>query len=347
MQHKVGGAFEVRSKAGAAGWLRWCYARTWALTRGRRYLSSFVLGAVASAGAFYGMLAGLAALDRLPPPPVNGTLCIDEKFAWLRTDPERLKAGVLAVGSSVTLRNLDFGALSPEARAAAGGFLNGATCYLRLNQTRFLTNFYLDQQPRFHTVLTIIAPRDFSHCSTNPTEFFDRELLTKYLHREVNGWWLYFRNFRPRFFLRDVVMLPQEREEFDPYGSGPLVNDEPIIWQLATPDPSCYGELRRLADELHGRGAQLVVVTAPVMPAWLAADSSNVATEKVFESGIRAALAGSSAVLIDKGWQAPTNGFADPLHLQWPAVAGFTRFVWNEALRNGARMTAPTAAAVP
>jgi hypothetical protein len=53
-------------------------------------------------------LFGLHLAGRLPPPPVTGTWCIDEKMASLRSSAEIHNARIVAVGSSVTMRSLDF-----------------------------------------------------------------------------------------------------------------------------------------------------------------------------------------------------------------------------------------------
>ena len=90
----------------------------------------FVL--VASAGFAVG-LRWLERQELAPPPPFVGTDCIDGKLAFLK-DAELDRAELVAVGSSVTMRNLD---LAVFARSGSVP-LNAAPCYLYAGQTAFL-----------------------------------------------------------------------------------------------------------------------------------------------------------------------------------------------------------------
>src|SRR4051794_19185838 len=72
-------------------------------------------------------LTALAAVDCLPPPPITATNCIDKKFKFLHETDIR-DPSLLAVGSSVTLRNLDFSILEDHYGGKVKP-LNAAPCY--------------------------------------------------------------------------------------------------------------------------------------------------------------------------------------------------------------------------
>src|SRR3954451_9264731 len=170
-------------------------------------------------------LAALAAMDRLPAPPVTATSCIDEKFKFLH-ETEIRNPGLLAVGSSVTWRNLDL-SIFAEHYGKDLEPLNAAPCFLYVNQTAYLTDFLLDNMPSVKSVMSVFSMRDFSACSTSPTAFFRTEDVESYIFDGYPAWHLYLKNFRPGAFVRDVINLPAMRSRenasaplvMDPYGS--------------------------------------------------------------------------------------------------------------------------------
>jgi hypothetical protein len=306
--------------------------------RMRSYLAAFVAGIALSIVLFYGALAALLTLDRLPSPPVSGTWCIDSRFAWLKEGLPLKQANLVAVGSSTTWRNLDLDVVSTEPKDA--GVVNASPCFLTLNQTRYLTEYYLQRAPVVKTFLTVLTPRDFEGCSRNPTAFFDPEIADPYIDGQVSPWWLYFRNFRFRDILLHAVYASDRRHElkYDRHGSGPLFRAVPDTGRPFKPEPSCYSQLTRLASLLEGKGVQFIAVLFPVMPAWAERHDPSGVAQASFKSAVQGALSPSRAILVDgmTRWRVPNSAFADPVHLQWPETAAFTRFIWNEARRRGA-----------
>lgn len=308
-----------------------------------RYLLGFSAGFLLCLVGFVGTIALLASAQRLPAPPVSGTYCIDEKLAWLKNNPDLFKSNMIAVGSSVTWRNLDFSVLSSGTRSTLGGVVNAAPCFLRANQTRFLVEYLLRRRPEIHTVMTILSPRDMEVCSTTPAAFFDQSIADSYFDGKVPDMWIYFRNFRASSFFGDIVRLPSRRQAeliYDQFGSGPLTVDKPDLWYPFYPEASCYRELRNLAFDLRARNVQFLVVTFPVMPDWTKYHDPLAETQTSFHKDLQAALADSGAVVVDSqmNYHLPTSAFADPVHLQWSHVADFTRYIWDEARRAGARL---------
>jgi hypothetical protein len=306
--------------------------------RSRSYLAAFVVAMILSVVFFYTALGVLRAMDRLPPPPVSGTWCIDSRFAWLRDNPDWKNAGLLAVGSSTTWHNLDFAVISSKKDERR--VFNVAPCFLTVNQTRYLTEFLLNRASRPETIMMVLTPRDFQGCSRNPTAFFDPDLVDQFLAGKVNRAWLRFRNFRFEDVFFHAIYADERRAQvqFDEFGSSPLVSEVPDTGLPFKPESSCYLELTGLATLLESRGVQFIAVTFPVMQGWAARNDRSGTTQAQFESGIESALAPTKAILVDgmANWRVPDSAFADPVHLQWPETAAFTRFVWNEALQQGA-----------
>src|SRR5690606_2462792 len=95
----------------------------------RRFLEYFVGLLALGVLAFLAMLYVLNAAGSLPAAPITATYCIDEKFKYL-AEQDLDDVDVLAVGSSVTWRNLDMRPL--VARGLADNPINAAPCYLHM-----------------------------------------------------------------------------------------------------------------------------------------------------------------------------------------------------------------------
>jgi hypothetical protein len=312
------------------------------------YLAAFAATLILSFVVFYLVLGALALVGRLPAPPVSGTLCVDKKLAWLKDRRDELQAGVIAVGSSVTMRDLDFSEIPEETRRTSGGTINAAPCSLQLGQTRFLTTFLLDHQPTTHTVLTILAGFDFENCTTTPKAFFDSRIAAEFLYKynRIGTFWIYYRNFRPSSFLLDVQRQGQSWDPFDAFGSAPLTTDGPDFqhpfMRPYKPEAACFEELRGMANDLKRRSVQFIVVTFPTMPRWAQEYDPVGEMRAAFTTNVRSAVSGTDAILVDAGtsYSLPTGAFTDPAHLQWRETGRFTRFVWEQARQLGARLPA-------
>lgn len=273
-------------------------------------------------------LAALSALGRLPAPPITATNCIDEKFKFLHETTIRSPT-LLAVGSSVTWRNLDFSQLKARYGEEIRP-LNAAPCYLYANQTAFMTDFLLDNMPSVRTVLSVFSMRDFSQCRNSPTEFFRPGDARGYVFDGSPAWHLYFKNFRPLAFVRDVIALPDMRSGraadatlvMDRYGSGPFVLPHPEIRDDFELDESCLDHLGRMSEDLAARGVDFIVVLMPLMPAWRDAYDPGGVRDARFRSAVADELAGTRTVLIDaqEGLRLDNRNFTDHAHLQWPSV---------------------------
>jgi hypothetical protein len=283
---------------------------------------------------------GLWALNkagRLPAPPLTATFCIDEKFKFMR-DAVAQKPDVLAVGSSVTWRNLDFSTLE----GATGEVLrplNGAPCFLKIHETAFLTEFYLDNMPSVANVVSVVAMRDFKNCTSSPA-FFDKATARRYVFDGWPAWHLYFLNFRPKLFLRDVITIQTMRSgsdvrntlNMDRYGSGPLFITPPEIRGNMVTTPECFDHLEAMARSLAARNVTWSVVLLPPMPAWLKAYDPAGARDQEWRGTVAKRLEATGAILID-GRDGPTTHdrhFSDPVHLHWSSVSRFTAWAFQQ-----------------
>ncbi|MGH8580043.1 MAG: hypothetical protein ACREVK_07970 [Gammaproteobacteria bacterium] len=269
-------------------------------------------------------LKTLERMDRLPPPPFTATHCIDDTFRFLH-GADLSDITLLAVGSSVTARSLDAGALQrhygPGVKA-----INAAPCYLQMNQIAFLTDFYLKHLPHVKTVLSVFAMRDFSECASNPTEFFDVNEAGEYIFERRSLFYLYFKNFRPPRFVRSVLNPP--RTERDQYGWAPF-ETEPDAREDVFLDQTCLAHLQRMSDKLAQRNIDFVAVLLPPMPAWLNQYDPAGARDQAYRFAVAAHVDPEHTLLIDtaKDLKLGDQHFTDPAHLQRHSVALLMQYI--------------------
>src|SRR5262249_9381406 len=128
----------------------------------RRFIVWLVAALVGGVVCFAAMLGVLAHIGRLPPPPLTADACIDEKFKFL-AEHDILDTDFIAVGSSVTWRNLDMSVFRLGSLAKRP--LNAAPCYLHVSETAYYAEFLLKHLRSGKTRLPVVAPRDFGHLS--------------------------------------------------------------------------------------------------------------------------------------------------------------------------------------
>jgi hypothetical protein len=306
----------------------------------RRFLAVFFV--VALTGVV-GMAASVAALGRaglLTAPPITGTACLNEKFAFLRTAPLADQT-FLAVGSSATWRNLDMAVL--ERRLPGARAINAASCYLHVDQTAHLAEFLLQRMPRVDTVLAVLVPRDFEACPPHETAFFEPQLAAAYLSGSAPAWVPYVTGFRPLWLLREAWRIRKERvlddarATQDAHGSSVLHRPAGYFPELKF-DPRCEEGLSRLEAAAAARGARLVVATLPTAPRWAAAFDPDGALVEAWTRGVASSLRLADSVLID-GRALDWNDarFADPVHVLHPNHTHFTAFLADALARQGGR----------
>jgi len=298
----------------------------------QRFLEYLVTFLALGVLALLGMLYVLNAIGSLPPPPVTATYCIDEKFKFL-AERDLDDVDLLAVGSSVTWRNLD---MTPfAAKGIAERPINAAPCYLHMDQVAFLARFLLDHLDRVKTVVSVVAPRDFANCNEAERAFFSPDRAAPYVFEGASPLYVYITNFRPTPFLRDAWHIAEKRSSpkvfgplfMDGYGSGPIEGTS--TWSPPPRfDGTCFDALADFEAMLAERGVRLVLVSFPSSPDWLAAHDPHGDVTREFESRLRASLSDDGSLF------QPSAAFAfdrsryfDYVHLQWEGAQEFSSTV--------------------
>jgi hypothetical protein len=311
-----------------------------------RRLSSyrqFVLGFFAllaiGVASFGIMLWVLSLAGTLPPPPLTATSCIDEKFKFLAERDIR-NADLIAVGSSVTWRNLDMSAFRRKGLAQKP--LNAAPCYLHLSETAYYTEFLLQHMKKVRTVVSVVAPRDFERCARSKEEFFSARLASAYVFGSLPPFPVYFANFRPIDFVKDILHIKRMRTDpnyqfsvvMDQYGSGPVHArstwlPEPVF------DDVCFAALSELERVVNAAGATLVVATFPLQPEWQAKYDLSGELVRSFEERVRAALAAPSTHLLRGSEETFASlQYADALHYVWQSAVEYTAHLAEDMSRH-------------
>ncbi|MFZ5781830.1 MAG: hypothetical protein ACOY4R_16685 [Pseudomonadota bacterium] len=302
-------------------------AKTSAATRFNVTFAATLAGLTA---AFALMLACLQRLDSLPPPPFTATTCIDEKLKFLSEQPLQ-RIDLIAVGSSVTWRNLDMAAF--QEAGLAHHPLNAAPCYLHASETTFLTSFLLNRMPRVQTVVTVVAPRDFEACRTPSDEFFSKRLAEAYIFNGLPALPVYLANFKPQDFARDALRIRAMRTDpqhplslsMDAFGSGPLHRSGDWLPPPAL-EEACFPALTALEATVKQHGGRLVVAAFPMEAEWRRRFDPDGAIQAAFEARLQQALVESETTFLSGDHPALRDlVHADAVHLLWESARSYSR----------------------
>ena len=300
-----------------------------------RYLAAF-LGALAGMFViYYACLVGLSATGNLPPPAFTNSICIDEKFAFLRQHPPE-SPNLLVIGSSVAWRHFDGATVVRDAPAIRP--FSGAFCGLHAGQSAYAANWLLDRLPSVRDVLLIATPQDFDDCTTEPAAFFDRQDVGDYVFRHTSSWWFYTRYFALGSLLRNSAEIADKRSGknridplvFDRYGSGPLNTSRNrgrlLYGDVTGQDPACFAALAGLSARLRQDGRRLMVAATPLHPLWKAQYDPQGLMLARFSNAIQTALSANGGQYWDSNpsFLPNENLFFDAIHLRWAAVPDFT-----------------------
>ena len=312
-----------------------------ASARGQREFWGVYLATVASAPMVFLSLVwlGLAAINHfnlLPPPQLTNNLCMDQKLAYLRAHLIR-QPTILATGSSVTWRSFDSSAVlqATDGRAVP---LNVAFCGLKINQTSFVTEYFVRRVPSIRAVVTILAPQDLTECAATNPRVFDPADVDDFVFRHGSEFAFYLKYFDPLTLIKNIFILhsmetgghPLDTMRMNRFGDAPLDTDASrglTYGALPPRDPVCLASLQKLAKDLNAEGRRLIVVTMPVNPVWKARYDPDGAVMRNTTHLIRRALAGSEAIFWDANhkFAMKPSAFIDAIHIRWSAARTFSR----------------------
>lgn len=298
---------------------------------------AMIAGAVA---LFSAALACLAAVNRLPPPPLAGSVCIDEKLKFLSEHDIR-DADLIAVGSSVTWRNLDMSFFLKKGLAKTP--VNAAPCYLQMSQTSYYTEFLLSGMREVRTVVTVVAPRDFEECRSAKEQFFSNFNTRMYVFDRLLPFPVYLMNFRPVSFVEDVMHLKRMRTDpnyeytmmMDRYGSSLL--HATSNW-LPKPifDPNCFAALTELEKVVNRAGASLIVAAFPLENEWHAKYDADGFVIRGFEARLRKSLKSPSTRFISGSSLDDYKSlqYADSVHLLLRGAVSYSDLLTDQIVGN-------------
>lgn len=299
-------------------------------SRARQFVVGF-FGFILLALSVYGVtLALLGRAGNLPPPPLTANACIDEKFKFL-AEHDLSDVDLIAVGSSVTWRNLDMTAF--EKTELAKRPLNAAPCYLHISETVAYTAFLLKHMPGVRTVVSVMAPRDFSQCAKAREDFFSTTLAAAYVFHGLPAFPIYIANSKPDKFVRNVLHIKGLRNGMmmmDDYGSSFMRH--PIPW---LPEPvladKCFDALAELENVVEQAGASLIVATLPVQPVWQSRYDPTGSFISSFEKRVGSALVAPSTLFI-RGSRFATESLqhADAVHYVLDSAIKYSALLVDE-----------------
>lgn len=304
----------------------------------RRYVLGVLAVVAICIGGFAALLALLARLEALPPPPLTGTTCLDEKFKFL-AERDLSDVDLIAVGSSVTWRNLDVTAFRRS--GVAGQPVNAAPCYLRVSEVVAYTSFLLARMPSVATVVSVVAPRDFEQCTSPNDAFFPSTLAEAYVFDGLPPFPIYLANLAPHKFARDIFRIREMRN--NPHSLLTLVMDEHGAGPLRTPgewlpkpafDDMCFTALSELERTVTAHGARLIVTTLPLQPEWRALHDPDGQLTAAFERRVRGALAHPSTMFQAGSELAPQSlSYGDAVHFLWDSAKRYSAHVADTVAR--------------
>jgi hypothetical protein len=238
------------------------------------YLLVAALVVLAALGLLGAWTVRTALGGRLAPVPLSGSISFDEKMEWLFKRGER-RWDVLAIGSSMTLNNLDCAELAR--RLPAGVELaNAASWSLKMGDTRAMLD-YVERVREPRAVVIVTGAMDFyrgqSKVFVKPDEFDFYRATGAYsllVARYFDPFWYYGRS-------SNIAQQRASRDwysslDFDRWGGVPLQVRWPTVeaerWnerpRPALIDQRQYREFERLVAACEQRGQRLVCAQSPI-----------------------------------------------------------------------------------
>lgn len=299
-----------------------------------RYLFAVALTGFGLVAAYVGFLTQLPRIDALPPPLIVNSLCADVKLQFFREHPPE-QPSVLIVGSSIAWRDVNSARLvraDPRVRPLNAGF-----CGAQINQSRFVSEYFIQRYGSISDVVALIEPHDFRACAKTKAQLYPPEDADDYIYRRTWVWGLYLRYFDLWALQRNIRHLHAVRTgrdltdpmTFTQYGDGPVPvspGRDLVYGRFEGFDQSCFSQLHGMARDLAGQGRHFMVATAPLNPDWTSRFDGDGSIHAAFVAGIAEALRGTGAQFWDGAvaYHPDPDMFGDAVHILWPATDGFS-----------------------
>jgi hypothetical protein len=317
----------------------------------RSYWIGLLGGGLLTFAAIGAGLGFLAWSNRLAAPPITKLEFLDEKLRFLREHPD-LDPTLMVVGSSMAWRQFDGEPFA--SKLGQGRVLNGATAFLKVHQTRFLTSFYMTHLPELRTIILMLGPPDFENCTTVPADLFDPEDASGYAFERDFTAPLYIRYFSPALYLRRARNYQQRQVPLlgdlwmDKYGSGPMQWKPEMIKELRYGeqrfDHACTDALLAMIKDIKAKGIRPVLVFSPVHPEFRRRYPETMHQLKQVAAQAQAEVRPGVDLFDMSESEFPASDFFDAVHLQWTAVQRFSGRLANLVLPSrAAARTRPNA----
>ncbi|MFC1459322.1 hypothetical protein ACETIH_21975 [Microvirga arabica] len=213
--------------------------------------------------------------------------------------------------------------------------LNGASGFLKIHQTRFLTTFYMEHFAHLKTIILMLGPPDFENCTSEPAELFNLDDAGGYAFGHDLAGPLYLRYFAPVFYLRRVRnhegrWAPLTGDLWmDKYGSGPMQWTSNMMdglrYGALRYDSACTDALLAMLSEIKAKGVRPVVVFPPVHPEYRQRHPETIPRMKQIAERIGEQVREGVDFFDMSESGFGSSDFYDAVHLQWPAVQRFSQ----------------------
>lgn len=238
------------------------------------YVNWLILSALALLALTSSLVLYAHSMKIEPPPAISNSISFDEKALFLH-NRGGIDAKVIAIGSSMTLRNLDSVQIS-HMLVDQRDYVNLAAWSLKIRHTDALTRNVLDiSQPKM--VITVIGLSDFYYDS-QPDEFYDASVWKEFI--QGKRYWL---TVAQKFEITTFVTRLYEARRYraSRKNGGTLKYDEwggcmfdlvypnvpkkrwNLIYKPQQVDQINYEKLEVLSKYLQSKGVKYVIAQAP------------------------------------------------------------------------------------
>jgi hypothetical protein len=314
-----------------------------------RYGIALVAGALFTIPVLVGVIGLADSLGLMPPPLISNNLCVDEKLAFMRKNKPG-EVNLLVVGSSSAMRHFN----SPEAVRFDPALrpYNAGMCAVTVAQSAHIIAWLTHRLSNVRRVLLLTSSLEFGDCRDDAGPSINFRDADRFVFGDTSPLTFYLKSFDTSALLHNAVGLRRRRTDMTRFDSVVLngFGDAPVEpswhrsdWYLKPElDKQCFESLRQTARMLDGQGIQFAVVESPMDPTWKEEFDRSGAVAELTRSGIRQALTGTHAVLIEDHAGFSPAAFYDAEHIRASETSRFTRSVLAQLENHDLSKTNPS-----